>query len=402
MPDQNNTPRDPSNSKDSGGRPGSARRPRRRRSRRSDDKPGTPTQHPAGQRPGRRSVSLGKGLSLQSVAIPFLTIIAAAAFCYFARPILVPLATAMTLAYVLSPAVDLLERKIPRTVAVIVVLGFAIGVLGLLGFVLIDQGTKLANAAPGYWQNLKTMVGDPQVWIAKLPVQLQDMLPEIDIWSQFEFIDFSAISATLFSGLGSVLSFLGWGVLVAFLTLFLILEMPHMRNQLIHAMGRDSEAAMSATMADIDRQLRTFLAVKVGTSAALGVVATLGLLLMDVPFAYVWGPLVGLLNIIPYIGSIISAVPPIVMVMIQTQSFLPGLWVALFILLLQQLEGNVVTPKIMGSKVQLNVVAVILSTIVWGWLWGAVGILLAIPIAATTKVVCERIEPLRPIAVMMG
>jgi predicted PurR-regulated permease PerM len=123
---------------------------------------------------------------------------------------------------------------------------------------------------------------------------------------------------------------------------------------------------------------------------------------MDVPFAYVWGALVGLLNIIPYIGSVISAIPPIVMVMIHTQSFLPGVWVAVFILLLQQLEGNVVTPKIMGNKVQLNVVAVILSTIVWGWLWGAVGVLLAIPIAAATKVICERIEPLRPIAVMMG
>jgi len=336
------------------------------------------------------------------VAIPFLAIMAGAAFCYFARPILVPLATAMTLAYVLSPAVHLLERKIPRTLAVLIVLGFSVGVLGLLGFVLIDQGTKLASEAPGYWQNLKTMIGDPNVWITRLPTQLQALLPETDIWSQLEFIDFSAISATLFSGVGSVLSFLGWGMLVAFLTLFLILEMPHMQNQIIHAMGRENEAAMSATMADIDRQLRTFLAVKVATSAALGVVATIGLLLMNVPFAYVWGPLVGLLNIIPYIGSVISAIPPIVMVMIQTQSFLPGVWVAAFILLLQQLEGNVITPKLMGSKVQLNVVAVILSTIVWGWLWGAVGVLLAIPIAAAIKIVCERIEPLRPIAVMMG
>jgi len=76
--------------------------------------------------------------------------------------------------------------------------------------------------------------------------------------------------------------------------------------------------------------------------------------------------------------------------------------VLLFFVVLQNIEGNLVTPKLVGDRVKLNVVSILLATVVWGWLWGPIGILLAVPITAAIKVVCERIEPLKPISILLG
>jgi predicted PurR-regulated permease PerM len=351
------------------------------------------------------AATLGSGLKLSAIAIPFLAIMSAAAFCYFARPILVPLVTAATFAYVLSPGVEFFVRhRVPRVLGVVIVLGAAMSVFGALGYVLVLQAQGLARALPGYWANLQTMLGSWQDWIAHLPPQLQALLPtaETDLWQQLDLKDLSMLPRTLFAGLGSVLSFLMWGVLVGFLTLFMLLDMPAMQNRLLRAMGREQEAVMRSTLAHINDQLRKYLAVKLATSAGLGIVATIGLLLLDVPYAYVWGPLAGFLNLIPYVGAIISAVPPVVIASVHAQSLWPGLWVALFMLVLQNIEGNLVTPKLIGDRVQLNVLAVLVATVVWGFLWGPIGVLLAIPITAAVKVVCGRIEPLVPIAELLG
>jgi len=343
-------------------------------------------------------------LSLTAIATPFLAVMAAAAFCYFARPIMVPLVTALTLAYILSPIVSFLSRKLPRTIAVLLVVGLAAAILGGVGVLIVQQGGKLVREAPVYLQELKARLGEPEGWPQLFPQPLSgmisDALPELK--EQVGSVNVPAMTGWLFAGLGSVLGFLGWASLVALLAVFILLDMPRMQQQLMRLMGPRHESAMQAALDDINVQLRTFLTIKIGISAVLGVVATIGMVLMGVPYAWVWGPLTGVMNIVPYVGGLLSSIPPVLMMAIQRESLGPALWVAVFLVVLQQIEGNIVTPKLMGDKIQLNVVSVLVSSLVWGWLWGALGILLAIPITAAIKVVCDRIEPLRPIAVLLG
>jgi predicted PurR-regulated permease PerM len=344
-------------------------------------------------------------MKLSVLAIPFLTIMSAAAFCYFARPILVPLVTAATFAYVLSPSVEFFVRhKVPRVVSVAIVLSVTMGVFGGLGYILLVQTQELITAIPTFLDNLEALMGGLRLWLSNLPPQFQRLLPPPDVgfWQQVDLKDFSVLPKTLFSGLGSVLSFLVWGTLVGFLTLFMLLDQPKMYRRLLVAMGAENESMVKDTMAHINHQLRRFLQVKLVTSAGVGIVTTVGLLLLDVPYAYVWGPLAGFLNVIPYIGAIISAVPPIIIATVHAQSVWPGLWVLIFFVVLQNIEGNIITPKLVDNRVNLNVLAVLVATVVWGWLWGAVGVLLAVPITAAIKVVCERIEPLVPIAELLG
>jgi predicted PurR-regulated permease PerM len=138
------------------------------------------------------------------------------------------------------------------------------------------------------------------------------------------------------------------------------------------------------------------------TTVALAIIFTVGLLIFDVSYAYVWGPLAGVLNLIPYIGAFIGMIPPVLVAAIQTGGITTPLWILLFMVVVQLLESNVVTPKLVGGKVNLNMLAVLLATVYWGWLWGMLGVLLAVPITAAVKVICSHIEPLRPIAVLLG
>lgn len=343
-------------------------------------------------------------LSLAAISIPFLAVMAAAAFCYFARPVLVPLVTAVTVAYILSPVVSFMSRKLPRWLAVSVVVTVALVFFGGVAFLAIQQGERLITDAPTYLKAIDYKLVEAETWTENWPEPFAGLTRDAlgDLRRQMETLDLAAISMHLFSGIGSVLGFLGWVSLVALLAVFILLDMPRMQKQMVRAMGPRNEPAMRAALQDMDLQLRSFLSVKIGISVALGIVATFGLMLMNVPYAWVWGILTAMMNVVPYVGALISSIPPVIMVLIQNDSLLLAVLVTVFLTVLQQIEGNIVTPKLLENRMELNAVSVILATVVWGWLWGPIGLLLAVPITAMIKVVCDRVEPLRPIAILLG
>jgi predicted PurR-regulated permease PerM len=124
---------------------------------------------------------------------------------------------------------------------------------------------------------------------------------------------------------------------------------------------------------------------------------------IGVDFAVTWGALAFFLNFIPTVGSILASIPPVLLALVQ---FYPSLWPAVITLLavttIQMGMGNALAPKVMGDQLNLSPVVVLLSLLFWGWLWGIVGALISIPIAAAIKIVCENIKTLHPISVMMG
>jgi predicted PurR-regulated permease PerM len=125
--------------------------------------------------------------------------------------------------------------------------------------------------------------------------------------------------------------------------------------------------------------------------------------LIGVDFAVTWGALAFFLNFIPTVGSIAASFPPIILALVQ---YYPTLWPCVItlisILTIQLGMGNGIAPKVLGDQLNLSPVVILLSLLFWGWLWGVVGALLSVPITAALKIVCENIEPLQPISVMMG
>ena len=337
-------------------------------------------------------------LALQTFAFPFLALAAATAFLYFASPIVIPVVIAASLAYILSPAVSFLKKlKIPHALAVILVLLISFFVIGLIGYLLFAQANSLIQNLPAYWDAVVE-------FFTQLLNKYKAFVPQagdFDLKS-LQLKDFSGITKYLYRGISSTVSFFFSLFLILFLTFFILNDQDMLKEKLIRAFGKSEKETARNILLEINKQIRSFLLVKFCTSLGLAVIFTVGLLIIGVNYAYIWGPLAGILNLIPYVGSIIGAIPPLIVAGVQFQAIMPMIWVLLLFVIFQNLEGNVISPKLIGDKLNLSPLAVLVSVMFWTWLWGAIGIVLAIPITASLKVICDHVESLEPIGILLG
>jgi len=202
---------------------------------------------------------------------------------------------------------------------------------------------------------------------------------------------------------GSLISFMSTLVMVVIFLVFLLLGKPDFKYKLVKAFSKERGDQINQIVGAISSQIGRYLAVQFVLSFATGLCVWLALYLLGVDFAVTWGALAFFLNFIPNIGSIIASVPPILLALIQ---YYPNWWPAIlsfvFILTIQMVIGNVISPKVMGDRLNLSPVVILFSLLLCGYLWGVVGALLSVPIASIVKIVCANIEPLRVVSVMMG
>lgn len=343
-----------------------------------------------------------KELTLQMISMPILVIAAGTAFLYFAGPVLAPIVISVSLAYVLLPIVDAIRRlKVPHTVAVFIVTVVVLGIFTLLSILLAGQVSDLAAAVPGYISKITTKISE---WNPRLGETLNYYVGNINHPENLpvDSTRLTSIGKFLLKGATSITNFVVGVVSIIFLVLFMLLESQLFRRKFRVIFGEEYTDAAETVLGEIDQQLRGFIQIRFYILIGLSIVITIGLLILKVPYAYIWGPLAGVLNIIPYIGSIVGSVIPVIVVGLQTGSFFQMLYVAIFFTVVQMVEGNYITPKLTSNSVDLNAVTVLVSLMYWGWLWGGIGLLMAVPITAAIKVVFDHIEPLRPIGTIMG
>ncbi|TFH57964.1 MAG: AI-2E family transporter [Candidatus Zixiibacteriota bacterium] len=341
-------------------------------------------------------------LTINQVATPLLTIAALTALCYFAAPILVPIVTAATLTYILWPGVAALKKlKIPHVLAVIIIMLLAITALTAIGMLIYSEAVTFSDNLPTYWEQLQQLRTDH----AKDLPKIFDFLGQDSSATFLNGIDatkLSAIPKFLFKGVGSILSFLGQAILIVLITLFMLFEQPGFHKRVVRSLGSDNVSATADIISQISAQIAGFLWVRFVVTVGLAIVFSIGLLIGGINYPYVWGPLAALLNLVPYAGAYIGAIPPMIMAYIQHGSFLPAVWVFVFFMAVQFIESNILTPKMLGRQLNINLLAQLISTIYWGWLWGAIGIVLAVPITAALKVVCDHLEVLHPIGILLS
>ena len=338
-------------------------------------------------------------LTLQTLALPFLALAAFTAFCYYASPIAIPIVISISLAYILSPFVLLLKKlKIPHIIAVLTVLVVALLVVGAIGYLLFIQANYLLADLPSYWQGFLNFLENLK---AKLDSQTIFSTEAFDLKS-LEFKDFSGITKYLAKGIGSFLTLILESILIFFLVLFILNDQEMIKSKLILALGRFESSDKGRILNEINQQIKNFLWVKFLLTLGLAVTLTLGLLLIGVNYAYIWGPLAALADLIPFIGPVMGAIPPLIVAGIQFQAFMPVLWVLILFIVIQNIQSNLIQPKIIGESVNLRPLAVLISSMYWGWLWGAIGVVLAVPITASVKVICDHIDSLEPIGILLG
>jgi len=340
-------------------------------------------------------------ISLSSIALPILAVFAACLIFYYAAPILIPMTIAVATAYILMPVVEFLKRmKIPHFLAVVIVMVILLAIGVLFVVFAISQLAGLAQELPDYQESIQNSIDSVQVWINS---QLS-IFPglTIDLSSlKLNTSNIANIGKIIFKGIGSITSIGLSGFLLFFLTFFMLSDYYSYVGKINRLFGQTNEAKQSAILAQISKQLRGFISVKVIITIGLSIIMTVGFLILGIPYAYIWGPLAGIMNLVPYIGPVIGAIPPIIVGGLSGGLSLL-IWTTAFVFVIQLLESNIITPRLTAHTVDLNPLAVLVSSIIWGYLWGGIGVVLAVPITAAIKVLCDNVESLQPIGILLG
>ena len=310
-----------------------------------------------------------------------------------AQAVILPLVIAWLLSYILAPPVNFLARhRVPTAPAVAVVMILLFGFFYLTGLFLYARGMAFVEAYPKYADQFT------QITVA---VKERYSMPS---WLSFGEIDWKhLIGQRLVSFSGSFITFTGNLVMVLVFLIFMLLGKPYFAGKVQRAFPDAQGKRIAGVTASIAHQISRYLYVKLILSTVSSLLVWLVLVIGKSDFPLTWAMLAFLLSFIPSVGIVAASIPPVLLAFVQ---FYPNFWVAVGIaaalLIIHQIIGGLIEPKVMGDNLNLSPMVVLLSLVFWGWLWGITGALLAVPIAAAIKIVCENIEMLKPAAVLMG
>ncbi len=313
--------------------------------------------------------------------------------------ILIPLVIAYMLFFIFEPLnVWLQKKKIPQFITVIIDLLIIIGFIWGISRIIIGSFSKFGEQLPFYEQKLNNIVKTSAANIG-----LTDpFFANFNLKEYLIGLDYGGIAGGVFD---STISLVSGGFFVLFFFIFIssghkrINDVVKKRYIKIHTNRNFSEASsvsesgedyVEKTFRDITSQVQKYLATKFYISLVLGLFIAVILWIFGVDFLVVWAVLTFLLNFIPTIGSIIAVLLPTLMTLVQYESFGTALIVALILIGIQNIIGNIIEPKIMGERLGLNPLVVLLSLLLWGYIWGVVGMILSIPLTSIMKIIMER------------
>ena len=360
-------------------------------------------------RPALKSTAQGPGLATLNTAVVVVGVL------YLASPLLVPLALATLLAFVLAPAAAILERaRLGKTASVLLVVVLALAVIGGLGTVVGEQAASLAGSLPTYRTTiegkLKSLSGEKEA-IEHLDASVQAMLggsssatkapvgspngagPAIEAPSVLVIA--RGVVLPLFGPLGTL------GVVVIFLV-FILMAREDLRDRLVRLVGRQDLHRTILLMNDAGSRLSKFFLIQVALNASFGIFIAAGLYLAGLPNPALWGILAALMRFVPFIGTFIALAPPLVLALAVSPGWLLASGVALLFVLSELVMGQVFEPLLYGQSTGLSPIAVIAAASFWAFLWGPVGLLLATPLTVCLVVIGRHVEQLAFLEVVLG
>ena len=332
---------------------------------------------------------------LQSVLLAAAAFVVVVAGLKAAQALVNPFLLAVFIAVISTPALFWLEsRGLPRSAALLVVILAVVGALLGLSVVVGASVNDFTNDLPRYTERLKGQFGTVVTTLQGLGIELpQDRAGVLD---QINPAWVLQLAGDLFNGFGVVLAN---AFLILLTVVFILLEASAFSGKL-HAIARNAQLT-EASVDAFTGTVRRYLGIKSLMSLGTGVAVWLWLSLLGVDYPILWGLLAFLLNFVPNIGSIIAAVPAVLLALVQLG---PGtaLWAAAGYLAANVVFGNVLEPRFMGRGVGLSALVVFLSLIFWGWVLGPVGMFLSVPLTITAKIALAASDETRWAAVLLG
>ena len=309
-----------------------------------------------------------------------------------ASPIMVPFLLSVFIAIISAPGMFYLQTKgLPAVLSLLAVVGAVLVLILLVALLIGTSVDDFSQALPLYQSRLEEKLQLLSGLFAKVGM-------ELSVQAIQQYFDPSAVMrlvANTLSGLGSVLSN---GFLILLTVCFMLMEASSFPVKLRNALGSPDHS-----LERFDHFLVTvkqYMAIKTGISLATGLLVWFALWIIGVDHALLWGVLAFLLNYIPNIGSIIAAVPPTLLALIQL-GLGDAIAVVILFTVINVVVGNVIEPRFMGKGLGLSTLVVFLSLIFWGWVLGPVGMLLSVPLTMTVKIALDHRHETRWIAQLL-
>jgi predicted PurR-regulated permease PerM len=358
-------------------------------------------------------------MNVRSMTLVLLTVLAVLATLKWASAFFIPLMLGLMFSYALFPIVDTLERwRIPRAISAAVLILGMLGGAGASVYSFSDDANQLLESLPAAATRLRDSIRvrgertDTLGTVQKAAAQLEQAAKEASPAApaargvqrvviekpRFDIRDY------LWSGTIGLASLIGQIIAVTFLTYFLLLSGDTFRRKLVKIAGptfSDKKTTVQA-LDEITIQIQRYLLVQLLASVLVGLTTGLAFWALGLEHAAVWGIAAGILNLVPYIGSIMITGAAALIAFMQFGEINMALAVAGASLLINTVEGNLLVPLLTSRASRMNPVAVFIGVLAWGWLWGVWGLLLGIPILMVVKAICDRVDQLKPIGELLG
>lgn len=314
-------------------------------------------------------------------------------FCYYAQGVVITLLLSILVAYFLDPAVEFLERmRVARTLGAMVMVLILIAVLVAVGYALGTRISDFAENWPKYSSVLKNAADVVEGKINGIGPQPGGGQP-----GELRQLEPGLVHTLILRGMGSLYALFLEVTFVPFLVFFMLAgkrEVWHGTLQLFPVARRTQ---VKEALEDLREVLRDYLAGMTIVTGMVVAASSLFFYLLDLDYPILTGIASGLLNMVPYIGAVLAWLPAFLIALAKFKTIGSFVLIAGVLTAIHVLALNLVAPELVGRRVRLNAVAITISLLFWGWVWGGMGLLLAIPITATLRVICDHTESWRPI-----
>ncbi len=336
----------------------------------------------------------GSTFSLRVIAAAIILL-----FCYYAQGVVITLLLSILLAYFLDPAVELLERMhMPRTVGAMTMVLILIAVLVAVGYGLGERTADFAANWPKYGGMLRQAASTVEGKIKGIEGRVSDIAAEPGNAARADIRPEPGIVRTLIlRSIGSLYALFLEVTFVPFLVFFMLAAKREVWHGTLQLFPVARRTQVKETLEDLRDVLRDYLAGMTMVTLLVIAASSVFFWLMDMDYPILTGIASGLLNMVPYIGAVMAWLPAFVIALAKWKTIGTFVLIAGVLTTIHVLALNLVAPQLVGKRVQLNAVAITISLLFWGWVWGGMGLLLAIPITATLRVICDHTESWRPI-----
>lgn len=349
----------------------------------------------------KHSLMLAGNFSVQRLTYYLISFCAILTMLYVGRSFFIPIAYGVFLAFMLKPLRDRIEKVIPNRVFAILLSFFA--VLSLIGgtiFFFAIQITEVISSADNIVANLQRSLEEIMLYCG-------DYIG----WTKMETTDFVAENfiggidkplGLLTSGLSTSSVVLTNVALIVIYAFFFLLYSTAFKRFTLGQFPDDAQLEGMETLREVQSVASSYLGGMLTVMLVLGTLNSVGLYLIGIPYALLWGFLGAFLAVIPYIGTALGGLLPVLYSITVTDTIWQPIAVIILYATVQSIEGNLITPKVVGNSVKINALAAVVAIIFGAFLWGFAGLIIAIPLLAMLRIIMEHVQPLKPVALLLS